>query len=60
MIAGARELMTPGAWEKHGKIYRLVQPPDPVPPGTEQSIEGAPFTRLEAMRRALHRRNADA
>jgi len=23
MISGARELMTPGAWEKHGPIYRL-------------------------------------
>jgi hypothetical protein len=26
MIAGARELMTPGAWEKHGTTYRLKQP----------------------------------
>jgi hypothetical protein len=23
MISGARELMTPGAWEKHGATYRL-------------------------------------
>jgi hypothetical protein len=23
MIAGGRELMTPGAWEKHGATYRL-------------------------------------
>jgi len=23
MISGARELMTPGAWEKNGAIYRL-------------------------------------
>lgn len=23
MIAGARELMTPGAWERHGVTYRL-------------------------------------
>jgi len=23
MISGARELMTPGAWEKDGAIYRL-------------------------------------
>jgi hypothetical protein len=23
MISGARELMTPGAWEKHGSTYRL-------------------------------------
>jgi hypothetical protein len=27
MISGARELMTPGAWERHGATYRLV-PPD--------------------------------
>lgn len=31
MISGARELMTPGAWEKKGLTYRLVQPkPPPV------------------------------
>jgi heme/copper-type cytochrome/quinol oxidase subunit 1 len=24
MISGARELMTPGAWEKHGATYRLI------------------------------------
>jgi len=23
MISGARELMTPGAWEKHGSTYKL-------------------------------------
>jgi hypothetical protein len=27
MISGARELMTPGAWEKQGSTYRLVQKP---------------------------------
>ncbi len=27
MISGARELMTPGAWEKKGLTYRLVPPP---------------------------------
>jgi hypothetical protein len=26
MISGARELMTPGAWEKQGLTYRLAQP----------------------------------
>ena len=25
MISGARELMTPGAWEKHGATYRLKE-----------------------------------
>lgn len=27
MIAGTRELMTPGAWEKQGISYRLKAPP---------------------------------
>lgn len=53
MIAGARELMTPGAWEKQGKTYRLVQPPEPTPPSTEDPSEGARFTKLESLRRAL-------
>ena len=26
MISGARELMTPGAWEKQGATYKLVPP----------------------------------
>jgi hypothetical protein len=30
MISGARELMTPGAWEKRGLTYRLVADPPPV------------------------------
>ena len=25
MISGARELMTPGAWEKHGATYKLKE-----------------------------------
>lgn len=28
MISGARELMTPGAWERNGATYRL-KPPEP-------------------------------
>ena len=27
MISGARELMTPGAWEKHGATYKLKEQP---------------------------------
>lgn len=27
MIAGTRELMTPGAWEKNGATYQLKAPP---------------------------------
>jgi hypothetical protein len=30
MISGARELLTPGAWEKKGLTYRLVPPPPPI------------------------------
>jgi hypothetical protein len=53
MIAGARELMTPGAWEKQGKTYRLAQPPEPAPSSTEDSMESARFPKLESLRRAL-------
>jgi hypothetical protein len=44
MISGARELMTPGAWEKKGLTYRLV-PPSPPP------VEAEIATRVEAIRR---------
>jgi len=27
MVSGARELMTPGAWERHGATYRLKEAP---------------------------------
>jgi hypothetical protein len=42
MISGARELMTPGAWEKKGVTYRLV----PQPP-----VEAEIAARVEAIRR---------
>src|SRR5262249_35271327 len=31
MISGARELLTPGAWEKQGRTYRLAKPPEAPP-----------------------------
>ena len=31
MISGARELMTPGAWEKQGATYRLSTEDSPAP-----------------------------
>jgi hypothetical protein len=46
MISGARELMTPGAWEKKGLTYRLV-PPSPQPPPVQAEITA----RVEAIRR---------
>jgi len=53
MIAGARELMTPGAWEKKGATYRLAEPPKETPPSTDDSTENARYTRLEGLRRSL-------
>jgi hypothetical protein len=44
MISGARELMTPGAWEKSGLTYRLVQPPAPP-------VEAEISARSEALER---------
>lgn len=44
MISGARELMTPGAWEKHGLTYRLANTP---PPASEDQISA----RYEAIAR---------
>ncbi|SIO66716.1 hypothetical protein SAMN05444166_8193 [Singulisphaera sp. GP187] len=46
MISGARELMTPGAWEKQGLTHRLVPPSPPAPP-----IEAEIAVRDEAIRR---------
>jgi len=39
MISGARELMTPGAWEKQGLTYRLRQQPAVAPPKMEREQE---------------------
>jgi hypothetical protein len=43
MISGARELMTPGAWEKKGLTYRLVPPSSPP-------VEAEITARVEALR----------
>lgn len=50
MISGARELMTPGAWEKKGATYRLAQP------GPLQAIapfESGRYSRLQSLSDAL-------
>jgi hypothetical protein len=47
MISGARELMTPGAWEKQGLTYRL-SPKEPPPANPEGSL-------LQQRERKLHR-----
>lgn len=49
MISGARELMTPGAWEKNGATYKLAsQPKGNAPSEAEQKLkEKALATRRE-------------
>jgi hypothetical protein len=50
MIAGARELMTPGAWVKVGATYQLAKSPD----GSAESRDQFARRRaLEQLRRAL-------
>ncbi|HEX8823360.1 MAG TPA: hypothetical protein VF794_25765 [Archangium sp.] len=50
MIAGGRELMTPGAWEKTGATHRLKQ--TELPPEKELLLQ-ARRQRLEELRVAL-------
>ncbi len=50
MIAGGRELMTPGAWEKQGATYKLRQ--TELPPEKDLLLE-ARRQRLEELRVAL-------
>ncbi len=53
MISGARELMTPGAWEKNGATYRLPKPSTEVSPSTDDSSESVRYSKLENLRQAL-------
>jgi hypothetical protein len=39
MISGARELMTPGAWQKQGLTYRLVPPANNTAPAESQDAQ---------------------
>lgn len=50
MISGARELMTPAAWEKHGLTYKLKQA-RPAPP--VEQLDLARRQQLERLRAAL-------
>jgi hypothetical protein len=50
MISGARELLTPGAWEKQGRTYRLAK--DPAPPAAEPS-DGPRYEQLQRLQLAL-------
>jgi hypothetical protein len=51
MISGARELMTPGAWEKQGATYRLKKTQPSLP--TMSAQERARRQKLERLRVAL-------
>lgn len=51
MISGARELLTPGAWEKVGLTYRLKTPPSVQPAVSNDSDKRR--QKLEKLRAAL-------
>jgi hypothetical protein len=51
MISGARELMTPGAWEPSGMTYRLAHKAGPAPP--DDAIEKVRREQLERLKEAL-------
>jgi hypothetical protein len=51
MISGARELLTPGAWEKIGFTYKLADQSNTAPHG--QPTDAARRERLERLRDAL-------
>ncbi|TQF12464.1 hypothetical protein FJV41_28950 [Myxococcus llanfairpwllgwyngyllgogerychwyrndrobwllllantysiliogogogochensis] len=50
MIAGGRELMTPGAWEKKGATYQVIPTP---PPSDADLLVQARRQRLDELRVAL-------
>jgi hypothetical protein len=51
MISGARELMTPGAWEKKGFTYRLTANVEQKP--ADETVDPERQAKLEELRRAL-------
>ncbi|HEY7427942.1 MAG TPA: hypothetical protein VH682_27160 [Gemmataceae bacterium] len=51
MISGARELLTPGAWEKQGLTYRLSRPPTAAPAEAKQ--DNGRREKLDRLRLAL-------
>lgn len=55
LISGARELMTPGAWEPKGVTYKLARdlPPNPVAPVVDEARDRQRRLRLENLRFAL-------
>ncbi len=61
MIAGSRELLSPGAWKPHGILYKIADEPNHEPKsdefGTESlaPAEDTPQARLAVRREALSR-----
>lgn len=53
MISGARELLTPGAWEKQGNTYRLSKEPAPPVVAPAVLLEQPRKQKLESLRAAL-------
>jgi hypothetical protein len=55
MISGARELMTPGAWEKQGLTYRVRDDAPPAPPESRGDPLAARREKLAALYQSLLR-----
>ncbi|MEZ6049450.1 MAG: hypothetical protein R3C11_28500 [Planctomycetaceae bacterium] len=54
MISGARELMTPGAWDQHGATYKLKQPTvEQITPEAEQLLVQERRLKLERLQGLL-------
>jgi len=53
MISGARELMTPGAWEKQGATYRLASEPTQTPAPADDYLERSREKKLDDLRVSL-------
>lgn len=53
MISGARELMTPGAWDKDGATYKLKKDGKPGSAVPETSLEEQRQKKLTDLRKAL-------
>jgi hypothetical protein len=53
MISGARELMTPGAWEKQGLTYKLSSNSKETPPSSDLINETVRQTALDRLRIVL-------
>ena len=54
MIAGARELLTPGAWQKQGVLYKAASPAEPKPSvGEDQEPQDQRRQHLAVLQKAL-------